>query len=167
VVVVNPSTPIGSYDIKPTPTGKLVLDFLNRKMPAYLDTGLNLVDVDDVAEGHLLAAEKGKPGERYILGNRNLMLKEILDMLARITGLPAPKIRIPYWVAYASGAASTAFAELTGVPPAVPLDAVRMAREVMFYDAAKAVRTLGLPQQPIEGALEKAVRFFKDNGYVR
>jgi dihydroflavonol-4-reductase len=167
VVVVNPSTPIGSYDIKPTPTGKLVLDFLNRKMPAYLDTGLNLVDVDDVAEGHLLAAEKGKPGERYILGNRNLMLKEILDMLARITGLPAPKIRIPYWVAYASGAASTAFAELTGIPPAVPLDAVRMAREVMFYDAAKAVRTLGLPQQPIEGALEKAVRFFKDNGYVR
>ena len=166
VVIVNPSTPIGSYDAKPTPTGKLVLDFLKRQMPAYLDTGLNLVDVEDVAEGHLLAADKGKPGERYILGNRNLMLKEILETLAKITGLPAPKVRIPYWVAYCSGGACTLFAELTGIPPAVPLDAVRMAREVMFYDGSKAVRELGMPQSPVEGALEKAVRFFRDNGYA-
>ncbi len=167
IVIVNPSTPVGSHDIKPTPTGKLVLDFLNRKMPAYLDTGLNLVDVEDVAAGHLLAAEKGKSGERYILGNKNLMLKEILDILSRITGLPAPKFKVPYALAYTAGWFSTAFAELTGIQPAIPLDGVKMAREIMFYDGSKAVKELSLPQTPVEKALEKAVRFFKDSGYVR
>lgn len=165
VVIVNPSTPVGSHDIKPTPTGKLILDFLKKQMPVYLDTGLNLVDVEDVAEGHLLAAEKGKIGERYILGNKNLLLKEILDWLAKITGLPAPKFKIPYWVAYTAGAFSTAFAELTGIPPAIPLDGVKMAKELMFYDSSRAVKELGMPQNSIEEALEKAVKFFRENGY--
>lgn len=167
VVIVNPSTPVGSHDAKPTPTGKMILDFLNRKMPAYLDTGLNFIDVEDAAEGHLLAAQKGKIGERYILGNQNLMLKEMLDVLEKITGLPSPKIKIPYFVAYLSGWFSTAAAEITGRPPAIPLDGVKMAGELMFYDASKAVKELNLPQNPIEDALAKAVRFFKTQGYVR
>lgn len=167
VVIVNPSTPVGSHDIKPTPTGKLILDFLNRKMPAYLDTGLNLIDVQDVAEGHLLAAEKGKIGERYILGNKNMMLKEILDLLSKITGLTAPRIKIPYWIAYGAGWFSTMAAGLTGKPPEIPLDGVRMARELMFYESSKAVRELGLAQNSIEAALTKAVAFFRENGYVR
>lgn len=166
VVIVNPSTPIGSHDLKPTPTGKIILDFLNGKMPAYLNTGLNLVDVEDVAEGHLLAAEKGKVGERYILGNKNLMLKEILDLLEKITGIPAPKFKIPYWIAYSAGFFTTALSCLTGKEPAVPLDGVKMAREIMFYDSSKAVRELGMPQSSVESALEKAVRFFKENGYI-
>lgn len=167
VVIVNPSTPVGSHDFKPTPTGKLILDFLNRKMPAYVETGLNLVDVEDVAEGHLLAAEKGKNGERYILGKKNLMLKEILDLLEKITGLPAPRFKIPYWLAYCAGALSTACSQVTGAPPAIPLDGVKMARDMMFYDASKAVRELGLPQNSIEEALKRAVKFFKENGYVK
>jgi len=167
VVIVNPSTPVGSHDVKPTQTGKLILDFLNGKMPAYLDTGLNLVDVEDVAEGHLLAAEKGKVGERYILGNRNLMLKEILMILAKISGRPAPRIKIPYWIAYTAGFFSTVLADITGNPPGVPLDGVRMAKELMFYDAKRAVDELGMPQGNVETALEKAVRFFRENGYVK
>lgn len=165
VVIVNPSTPVGSHDIKPTPTGKLILDFLSGKMPAYLDTGLNLVDVEDVAEGHLLALDKGKAGERYILGNRNLTLKEILEILSKISGKPAPQLKIPYWIAFAAGFCSTAWAEISGRPPDVPLDGVKMAREAMFYRADKAVRELGLPQTPVEKALEKAVKFFRDFGY--
>jgi len=165
LVIVNPSTPIGSHDVKPTPTGKLILDFLRGKMPAYLNTGLNLVDVEDVAEGHLLACDKGKSGERYILGNKNLTLKEILEILSKISGRPAPKIKIPYWVAYTAGLFSTAWAEVSGRPPEVPLDGVKMAREAMFYKADKAVRELGLPQTPVEKALEKAVKFFRDFGY--
>jgi len=167
VVIVNPSTPVGSHDIKPTQTGKLIVDFLNGKMPAYLDTGLNLVDVEDVAEGHLLAAEKGRIGERYILGNKNLMLKEILELLAGLSGRPAPKFKIPYWIAYAAGFASTALSNITGKPPEIPLDGVRMARELMFYDSSKAVKELGMPQGAVEKALEKAVSFFRDNGYVK
>ena len=165
VVIVNPSTPVGSHDVKPTPTGKLILDFLRGKMPAYLDTGLNLVDVEDVAEGHLLAWEKGKAGERYILGNRNMTLKEISDMLSRVSGRPAPEFKIPYWAAYAAGFCSTAWAGISGQPPGIPLDGVKMARETMFYRSDKAVRELGLPQTPVGTALEKAVRFFRDNGY--
>lgn len=167
VVIVNPSTPIGTHDIKPTPTGKMIVDFLNGKMPAYLETGLNLIDVDDVAEGHLLAAEKGKTGERYILGNKNLMLKEILDLLSQSAGRPAPRFKIPYAVAYAAGFVSTSVAQITGKPPEIPLDAVRMASEIMFYDSSKAVAELGLPQNSLPAALEKSVRFFKDNGYVK
>ena len=119
----------------------------------------------DVAEGHMLALQKGRKGERYILGHRNLMLREILETLARISGRPAPRFKIPYAAAWAAGFLSTALARLTGVPPAVPLDGVRMAREIMFYSSAKAVRELGLPQSPVDGALEKAVLFYKENGY--
>jgi dihydroflavonol-4-reductase len=167
VVIVNPSTPIGERDIKPTPTGQMIVDFLNRKMPAYVDTGLNLIDVRDVARGHLLAAEKGRIGERYILGHRDMTLKEILDTLARITGLPSPTLRLPHWIPLAVGAASSAAARVTGRPPRVSLDSVRMSMHRMFFDAGKAVRELGLPQTPVEEALSRAVEWFRTNGYVR
>lgn len=167
LVIVNPSTPIGPRDIKPTPTGKIVLDFLNRKMPAYIDTGLNLIDVGDCARGHLLAEEKGRPGERYILGNRNMSLKEILLMLEKITGLKAPKIKMPYWVAFTAGWVSDAISDhVTGKPPAVPLAGVRMAKYFMYFDASKAVRELGLPQNSIETALREAVQWFRDHSRV-
>lgn len=167
VVIVNPSTPVGERDIKPTPTGQMIVDFLNRRMPAYVDTGLNLVDVRDVAEGHLLAAEKGRIGEKYILGNRNMTLKEILDALSRITGLPAPKLRLPHWIPMAAAAADTFLARLSGRPPRVPLEGVRMSRYRMFFDSGKAVRELGLPQTPVEDALARAVAWFREKGYVR
>lgn len=167
IVIVNPSTPVGERDIKPTPTGQMILDFLNRRMPAYVDTGLNLIDVRDVARGHLLAAEKGRVGERYILGNRNLTLKEILDRLAGLTGLPSPTTRLPYWIPLAVGAASSALARVTGKPPRVSLDSVRMSMHRMFFDAGKAVRELGLPQTPVEEPLRRAVDWFRANGYVR
>ncbi len=167
VVIVNPAAPIGSQDIKPTPTGKIIVDFLNRRMPAYIDTGMNFVDVEDVAAGHLLAADKGKTGERYILGHRNMTLKEFLDLLAKVSGLPAPRFRIPYAIAYLAGAVSTGLSVITKKEPAVPLDGVRMAHAPMYYDSAKAVRELGLPQSSIEGAIRKAVQWFRENGYVR
>ncbi len=167
LVIVNPSTPIGPRDIKPTPSGKIILDFLNRKMPAYLDTGLNLIDVGDCARGHLLAEEKGVPGERYILGNRNMSLKEILLTLEKITGLKAPTVQMPYWVAFAAGWVCESVSDhLTGTPPAVPLAGVRMAKYFMYFDSSKAVRELGLPQNSIETALEEAVRWYKDHSRV-
>ncbi len=167
VVIVNPSTPIGERDIKPTPTGQMIVDFLNRNMPAYVDTGLNLIDVRDVARGHLLAAEKGTVGERYILGNRDLTLKEILETLARLTGLPAPTIKLPHAIPLVFGAVSSAAARITGRPPRVSLDSVRMSMHRMFFDAGKAVRELGLPQTPVEEPLARAVEWFRENGYVR
>ena len=167
VVIVNPSTPIGPRDIKPTPTGKIVLDFLNRKMPAYLDTGLNLIDVTDCARGHILAEQKGIPGERYILGHRDMSLRDILLALEQITGLKAPTLQIPYWVAYGAGWVSENVANhLTGTPPAVPLAGVKMAKYFMYFDASKAVRELGLPQTPVETALEQAVAWFKEHNRV-
>jgi dihydroflavonol-4-reductase len=167
IVIVNPSTPIGTRDIKPTPTGKMIVDFLNGKMPGYIDTGLNFVDVEDVAAGHCLAAEKGKVGERYILGNRNMSLKEFLESLARVAGRPALRIQIPYAVAYLAGAVSTGLSLITRREPAIPLDGVRMAHEPMYYDSSKAVRELGLPQTPVEEAIRQAIAWFKANGYVR
>ena len=167
VVIVNPSTPVGEYDVKPTPTGQMIVDFLNRRMPAYVETGLNLVDARDVAEGHLLAAERGKVGERYILGNRNMTLKEILDALSRLTGLPSPRVKLPHWVPLAAAAAETLAARWTGRAPRVPLEGVRMSRYRMFFDSAKAVRELGLPQTRVEDALARAVAWFRENGYVR
>ena len=167
VVVVNPSTPIGERDIKPTPTGQMIVDFLNRRMPAYVDTGLNLIDVRDVAAGHLLAAERGKPGEKYILGNRNMTLKEILDSLAAITGLPAPRTRLPHWIPLAYSAVDTALSRLTGRPPRASFESVRMSTHRMFFDASRAVRELGLQQTPVEEALARAVEWFRKNGYVR
>jgi dihydroflavonol-4-reductase len=167
VVIVNPSTPVGELDAKPTPTGQILVRFLNRRMPAYVKTGLNLVDVRDVAEGHVLAAEKGRVGERYILGHRNMTLKEILDTLARLTGLPAPRLRLPHWIPLAVAAVDTSLARLVGRSPEIPIEGVRLSRHRMFFDTSKAVRELGLPQTPIEEALERAVRWFKENGYVR
>ncbi len=167
IVIVNPSTPIGPRDIKPTPTGKIVLDFLNRKMPAYLDTGLNLIDVADCARGHILAEQKGISGERYILGNRDMSLRDILLALEQITGLKAPTLQIPYWMAYGAGWVSENVANhLTGTPPAVPLAGVKMAKYFMYFDSSKAVTELGLPQTPVETALKQAVTWFKEHNRV-
>ena len=166
VVIVNPTAPVGDHDFKPTPTGKIVLDYLRGDMPAFVDTGLNLVDVRDVARGHWLAAEHGRPGERYILGCENLTLAEILGKLARITGGVAPSVRLPYWVAYAAGALSTAWANVSGRPPRVPLDAVRMARKKMFVTHEKARRELGYVPGSVDGALERAVGWF-ESGFGR
>jgi dihydroflavonol-4-reductase len=167
VIVVNPTTPVGEQDIKPTPTGQIILDFLRRKMPAYIDTGLNLVDVRECARGHVAAIEKGRAGERYILGGENLTLKQILDKLAAITGTPAPSVRLPYAVAFMAGAADTFF---TGVvrrrEPRVVLDAVRMGRKKMFISSAKAERELGWKIVPVNDALDRAVNWFRENNYA-
>jgi dihydroflavonol-4-reductase len=168
VVVVNPSTPVGVGDIKPTPTGRTIVDFLNGRMPAYLDTGLNIVDVEDVAEGHLLAAEKGRVGERYILGHENLTLKEMLDTLAELTGLPVPRLRLPYYPVLAvSYLYAAAYGLLPGRQPQMTPATVRLARKRMFFDSSKAVRELGLRQTPAREALAKAVAWFREHGYVR
>jgi len=161
VVIVNPSTPIGEYDVKPTPTGAVIADFLARKMPAYVDTGLNVVDVKDVAEGHLLAAERGRIGEKYVLGHRDMTLKEILDALASITSMPAPRLRLPHAIPLFVGAIDTGLSRLTGKPPRVPLEAVRMSMKKMYFDSGKAVRELGLPQTDPIVALERAVTWFR------
>jgi dihydroflavonol-4-reductase len=166
VVVVNPSAPIGPWDVKPTPTGRLVVDFLRGKMFATLDTGLNLVHVRDVARGHLLAAARGRVGEKYILGNRNLSLSEIFGLLARLTGRPAPRLRVPYALAWCGAVVSEGVARLTGGVPQVPLTAVRMARKRMYFSSAKATRELGLPQTPVEDALRDAVAWFITHGYA-
>jgi dihydroflavonol-4-reductase len=166
VVIVNPTAPIGDHDFKPTPTGKIVVDYLKGAMPAFVDTGLNLVDVEDTSEGHLLALERGRPGERYILGCENLTLEEILGRLARISGGNAPHWRIPYAVAYMVGLANTGWANLTGVEPRAPLDAVKMSRKKMFVSLDKAKRELGFNPGPVDGALKRAVDWFRANGYV-
>jgi dihydroflavonol-4-reductase len=165
-VVVNPTTPVGPGDWKPTPTGRILLNFLRGAMPAYVETGLNLVAVEDAAAGHLLAAERGRVGERYLLGGRNMTLKEILDVLARLTGRPAPRVRLPHGVAYAAGCVDELVARLTGREPKVPLEGVRMSRHTMFVDASKAPRELGFEPGPVEQALERAVRWYQERGYV-
>jgi dihydroflavonol-4-reductase len=167
VVMVNPTTPIGERDIKPTPTGRIVLDFLRRKFPAYVDTGLNLVDVVDCAEGHLLAMEKAVPGERYILGGENLTLKQILDKLSAITGLPSPKVKLPYAMAYATGVVDTLVSgKVLRREPRVTLDSVRMGRKKMFVTSAKAERELGWNPRPVDDALRRAVEWFQAHGYA-
>jgi dihydroflavonol-4-reductase len=167
VVIVNPSAPIGPWDAKPTPTGQLIVDFVRGKLSAIVDTGLNIVHVRDVAEGHLLAAERGRVGERYILGHRNMTLAEIVAELAEITGRPAPRLRLPYAVAWTAGAVSTAVSTwITHRPPAIALEAVRMARRHMFFDPGKAVRELGLPQTPVRTAFQDAVAWFEENGLI-
>jgi dihydroflavonol-4-reductase len=167
VVVVNPTTPVGGRDIKPTPTGRIIVDFLKRRFPAYVDTGLNLVDVAECARGHLAALEKGRSGERYILGGENLTLKQILDKLAVTTGLPSPKIRVPYVVALATGVVDQV---VTGYirnrEPRATIDAVRMGRKKMFVSSSKAERDLGWKIVPVDGALHRAVDWFKANGYA-
>lgn len=167
VVVVNPTTPVGEQDIKPTPTGRVIVDFLKRKFPAYVDSGLNLVDVRECARGHVLAAERGRRGERYILGGEDLTLKQILDRLAAITGLPSPRVKLPYAFALAAGAVDTLF---TGVllkrEPRVTLDSVRMGRKKMFASSAKAERELGWKIVPVDDALRRAVEWFRAHGYA-
>ncbi|HLP78464.1 MAG TPA: hopanoid-associated sugar epimerase [Candidatus Paceibacterota bacterium] len=169
VVIVNPSAPVGPRDVKPTPTGQVIVDFLNRQMPAYLDTGLNWVHVRDVAIGHILAAEKGRLGERYILGNSegNWTMKAAFGVLEEITGIPAPKMRVPYAVALGAAHVNEIISSLTGKAPKAPLAGVRMAKYKMFFDPAKAIRELGMPQTPPLQALADAVEWFRQNGYVR
>jgi dihydroflavonol-4-reductase len=169
IVVVNPTAPVGPRDVKPTPTGKVVLDFLNRQMPAYLDTGLNWVHVRDVAVGHILAAERGRVGERYILGNSegNWTMTKTFQILAELTGLPAPRFRVPYPLALMAAHVNEAIARFSGRPPKAPLAGVRMAKYKMFFNPAKAIRELGLPQTPPPQAFADAVKWFRENGNVR
>lgn len=167
VVIVNPSTPVGAGDIKPTPTGQMIVDFLRGRMWAYLETGLNVVDVEDVAAGHLLAAERGTIGKRYILGGRNLTLREIFEVLGRLTGIRPPRVKVSAGMILPLAWVSEWVADhLTGRPPLIAVDAVRMARKTMFFDGGKAIRELGLPQSPIEDALARAVWWFRERGYA-
>ncbi|MCU1256081.1 MAG: dependent epimerase/dehydratase family protein [Candidatus Angelobacter sp.] len=167
VVVVNPTTPIGEHDIKPTPTGRIVVDFLNRKFPAYVDTGLNLADVKEVARGHLSAMENARPGQRYILGGENLTLKQILDKLAALTGLPAPSMKVPHAVAMGFAVFDQfVTGTLRGKEPRATIDAVKMGRKKMFASSAKAERELGYKVLPVDNALRRAVDWFQSNGYV-
>ena len=166
VVIVNPSAPIGPWDVKPTPTGRMIVDYLKGKMFGYLHTGLNLVHVRDVARGHVLAAQKGRVGEKYILGNRNLTLREIFTMLEQISGVPAPRWRVPYPVALLAACGSELYARAAHQEPQISLSAVRMAGKMMFFDPAKAIRELELPQTPVEEALRDAVEWYWIHGYA-
>jgi len=166
VIIVNPSAPVGTGDVKPTPTGQVIVDFMKGRIPAYIETGMNIVDVDDVAAGHLLAMQKGRIGERYILGNKNLMLREVLEILSRLTGIKAPSIKLPRLAILPLAYANQWIANLTGHPPRIPLEGVKMAKYKMHYDCSKAIRELGIPQTPPEVALEKAVKWFRNHGYV-
>jgi dihydroflavonol-4-reductase len=166
VVIVSPSTPVGSMDTRPTPTGKIIVDFLNGKMPAYLDTGMNFVDVEDVAAGHWLAAQHGTIGEKYILGNKNMSLGEFLGLLSAITGKKRLPVKLPYLPVLAAAYVNEAISAITKRPPMIPLTGVKMARKFMYFDCSKAVRELKMPQSPVENALKKAIKWFKENGYV-
>jgi dihydroflavonol-4-reductase len=167
VVIVNPTTPIGERDIKPTPTGRIVLDFLKRKFPAYVETGLNLVDATECARGHIQALEQGRSGERYILGGENLTLKQILDRLAAITSLPSPTVKLPYVFALAAGVVDEMVTgRVLGREPRATIDTVRMGRKMMFVSSAKAERELGWRTVPVDGALRRSVEWFRANGYV-
>jgi dihydroflavonol-4-reductase len=166
-IVAMPTTPVGPWDWKPTPTGKIILDFLNGKMPGYVETGLNFVGVEECAAGHLLVSEKGKIGERYLLGAENLTLKEVLDTLAKITGLRAPGMKIPHSVALGVAYVESAFSRLIGKEPGIPVEGVKIARHKMFVDASRARRELGFQPGPVAAALERAVRWYQANGYVR
>ena len=166
VIVAMPTTPVGPWDWKPTPTGKIIVDFLNGKMPGYVDTGLNFVGVEECAAGHLLVAEKGKVGERYLLGGENLTLKQVLDTLANITKLPAPMLKLPHGVALGAAYASTFFACIVGKEPGIPVEGVKIAQHKMFVDCARAQRELGFKAGPVSSALQRAVAWYESNGYV-
>src|ERR1700719_1230012 len=165
-IVAMPTTPVGPWDWKPTPTGKIILDFLNGKMPGYVETGLNFVGVEECAAGHILVAEKGMVGERYLLGAENLTLKGLLDLLAGITGLRAPGMKIPHGVALGVAYVETAFSRLVGKEPQIPVEGVKIAKHKMFVDASRAQRELGFKPGPVAAALERAVRWYRANGYV-
>jgi dihydroflavonol-4-reductase len=167
VIVAMPTTPVGPWDWKPTPTGKIILDYLNGKMPGYVETGLNFVGVEECAAGHLLVSEKGKVGERYLLGGENLTLKEVLDTLAKITGLPAPWMKIPHGLALSVAYVDSAFSRLVGKEPGIPVEGVRIAQHKMFVDASRARKELGFQPGPVAAALERAARWYQANGYVR
>ncbi|MBV9887919.1 MAG: NAD-dependent epimerase/dehydratase family protein [Acidobacteria bacterium] len=166
VIVAMPTTPVGPWDWKPTPTGKIIVDFLNGKMPGYVDTGLNFVGVEECAAGHLLIAEKGKVGERYLLGGENLTLKQVLDILSNITKLPAPMLKLPHGVALGAAYASTFFSRLVGKEPGIPVEGVKIAQHKMFVDCTRAQRELGFKAGPVSAALQRAVRWYESNGYV-
>jgi dihydroflavonol-4-reductase len=166
VIVAMPTTPVGPWDWKPTPTGKIILDFLNGKMPGYVETGLNFVGVEECAAGHLLAADKGKTGERYLLGGENLTLKQMLDTLAKITGLPAPSLKIPHGLALGVAYASTVFSRMVGRAPGITIEGVKIAQHMMFVDCNRAQRELGFKAGPVSAALERAVRWYEANDYV-
>src|SRR5215467_15060365 len=165
-VVAMPTTPVGPWDWKPTPTGKIMRDFLNGKMPGYVETGLNFVGVEECAAGHLLASEKGRVGERYLLGGENLTLKALLDMLSNITGLPAPKMKIPHGLALGVAYANTVFSRLIGREPSIPIEGVKIARHMMFVDCSRAQHELGFKPGPVSAALDRAVRWYEANGYI-
>ena len=168
IVIVNPSFPVGPRDVKPTPTGQTILDFLNRRMPAYVETGMNVVDVEDVALGHWLAVEKGRVGERYILGGENVTMKGMLDLLSDITGLPSPRVRVPYRPILALSYVNAAFCRIfPKITPRMTPETIRMSSHYMYFDPGKAIRELGFPQTPARDALAKAVEWFRENGYVR
>lgn len=167
LVIVNPASPIGVRDIKPTPTGKVIVDILNRKMPGYIDAGMNLIDVEDVARGHILAAQRGRIGERYILGNENMPIRDYFRLVAEVGGVEPPKLRIPYPVALAMGYTYQVVSAITKRPPLLTSAIVRASAKYMAFDSSKAVRELGLPQTPIKTAIEKAVNWFSENGYVK
>jgi dihydroflavonol-4-reductase len=165
-IVAMPTTPLGPWDWKPTPTGKIILDFLNGKMPGYVETGLNFVGVEECAAGHILVAEKGIAGERYLLGAENLTLKGLLDLLAEMTGLPAPSLKIPHRVALGVAYAETAFSRLIGREPQIPVEGVKIAQHMMFVNCSRAVRELGFQAGPVVSAVERAVRWYEANGYI-
>src|SRR6202790_3936954 len=165
-LIAMPTTPVGPWDWKPTPTGKIILDFLNGKMPGYVETGMNFVGVEDCAAGHLLIAEKGKIGERYLLGAENLTLKQVLDSLAHLTGLPAPSFKIPHGLALGVAYAETAFSRLIGRQPQIPVEGVKIAQHLMFVDCTRAQRELGFRAEPVAAAFERAVRWYEKNGHV-
>ena len=168
VIVVNPTTPVGPWDVKPTPTGRMVLDFLLGRIPAYVDTGMNLVDVEDVAAGHILAMERGQPGQRYLLGNRNVSLKEVFDMLADATGLAAPKWRAPYWLVMGAGYVDELVeGRLLKREPRIPLEGLKVSKSPMYVSCQKAITELGQPQSSVEEALQKAINWFRDYGYTK
>ena len=167
VIIVNPTTPVGPGDAKPTPTGRIILDFLNGRMPAYVDTGLNFVPVEDAAAGHLLAAERGRVGERYILGADNLTLKQALEILSQVSGRPAPRVRVPHVLALGAAYADAAFSRIVRREPQIPLEGVRMARHSMFVNTDKARAELGFRPGPLAAAFERAVRWYESNGFVR
>jgi dihydroflavonol-4-reductase len=166
IIVAMPTTPVGPWDWKPTPTGKIILDFLNGKMPGYVETGLNFVGVEECAAGHLLVSEKGKVGERYLLGGENLTLKQMLGTLAKITGLRAPSLKIPHGLALGVAYANTVFSRLLGREPGIPIEGVKIARHNMFVDCTRAQRELGFKAGPVAAALERAVHWYAANGYV-
>ena len=168
VIVVNPTTPVGPWDVKPTPPGRMVLDFLLGRIPAYVDTGMNLVDVEDVAEGHILAMERGQPGQRYLLGNRNVSLKEVFDMLADATGLAAPKWRAPYWLVMGAGYVDELVeGRLLKREPRIPLEGLKVSKSPMYVSCQKAITELGQSQSSVEEALQKAINWFRDYGYTK